>query len=190
MIGQMSDWKATLRDGAKLAAEGLQDAGQTLREAASQAGKTVGIGVGHIRVVGERRARWGSDYRGAIILEPTEPLEASRLTIEVFAQRKRLAVEKLARRRVATTHEVIARNEVELDGARTYRGERVPFTIAIPDPTQPTVTVDGLLGQAVRAAQAFQAASELSLRWWLVATLHLPWRRSLRKKAELAVDRR
>jgi hypothetical protein len=184
----MSDWRAFLGDSARLAAEGVQEAGAKLRETATQATKVVGIGVGTIRIVGERRGVCGADYRGAVILEPTEPIEAERLCLEVFATRKRLAVERLAQKTVATDQDVIARNEVDLSGPRIYTAETIRFTIAIPDPDRPIPEVDGVLGQTIRAARAFQSMTELSVQWWLRATLHIPWRRNLRKTAALAVE--
>ncbi|MEM6993399.1 MAG: hypothetical protein AAF721_22995 [Myxococcota bacterium] len=190
----MADWKKLLDSavgqvgaGAKAAGEGLRDATDGLRQVADDARKVAGIGVGEIGISIVLGARIGGKLHGHVTLDLPEPIPAKRLVITLQAWRTRIPIENL-RNKQATT---LARESVyilaqDIADERTFESGRFPFTFDIPDePTE--IEVDGLLGEAVKAARAFKGLTEGELRWELEAHLEIPWKRNLHKKVRISI---
>ena len=171
----MADWKKWM-DGA------AESVGRGLRGAADGARKVVGIGVGKISIDGPQRAYRGDQYCGEVILELSEPIEDSTLEVSLEATRKRITIEKNnGRTGTRTVTDTVFKRVVQVSQAGTHESGTYPFEIDVPS-EESEIEVEGWLGNAVRAAQALKAMTEGELRWSVIATLEVPWRRNLKTK--------
>ncbi len=194
VIDHVPDWKKLLdsavsqvSEGTKAAKEGLLEATEGARKVAADAGKVAGIGVGDIAITVAGPAYMGGEIRGTIALQLPEPVAAERLSIALRARRARIPIENLRKRNATPLQtEDVFDFAVDVDGDRTYETGEHTFAIDIPeDPPEPEVP--GFLGDALKAARAFQSMTQSELRWRLVATLHLPWKRNLTKTIDVVV---
>lgn len=193
----MPDWKKLLDTtkkqvgkGLEVAGEGAKVAGQGLRQAAEGARKVAGIGVGTITLEpGRSSYELGDEIRGTITLELTEPIPAKRLVVALEATRKRYVMERGADGRTSRVprRETLVHHEVELGGERTYESGVRNFTVPIPHRIEAKVELDGMIGDALRAAQALRSMTESPIHWTLTAFLDIPWKRNLSKQIDLAV---
>ena len=91
----MPDWKKLLETTKKQVGEGAKIAGQGLRQAADEARKVAGIGVGSITIEPSRSSyELGDTIRGTVELELTEPVPAKRLVVALEATRKRYVIQR------------------------------------------------------------------------------------------------
>ena len=185
MVG---DWKKLFDSAVSQVGEGAKAATEGVRGVADDARKVVGIGVGDLAIKVHFRAYMGGRVKGTLSLSLPEPIPAERLSIALRAQRSRIPVENLRRRGASGLQtEDVYDFSVDLDGSRTYETGEYEFSIDIPNEAPEPATVPGFLGDALKAARALQSMTESELRWRLVATLHIPWKRNLTKTAELVV---
>ncbi|MEM9463309.1 MAG: hypothetical protein AAGF11_54710 [Myxococcota bacterium] len=191
LLSGVADWKKIFDDAVDQIGEAATAAGEGLRQAAGEAGKVVGIGVGSIelRVDGGTSHRLGARITGTVALTLAEPVPAKGLTVTLQAtRRRRVLVEDHRRgRRTAMRNEVIYEFVGEVGGEQTYASGEHAFAVELPLTIEVPVEVDGLLGDALRAVRTVQAMTERPIRWQLVATLVIPWKRNLSKAIDLAV---
>jgi len=191
------DWKKLLEttkkqvgEGAKIVGEGAKVAGQGIRQAADEARKVAGIGVGTIALEPSRSSyELGDTIRGTVTLELTEPIPAKRLVVALRATRKRYVMQRGSDGRTAPVQrsETIVDHEVELGGQHTYESGVRQFTVPIPARIDAKVEVDGLIGDVLRGAQALRSMTESPIHWTLTAFLDIPWKRNLSKQIDLSV---
>ncbi|MEZ4454385.1 MAG: hypothetical protein R3B09_33345 [Nannocystaceae bacterium] len=182
----MADWKKILEDAAQQIGEAATAAGQGIRQAAGEAGKVVGIGVGSIDL---RTARTtyglGQTIRGVVGLRLEEPVAARRLIVTLRATRSRSV--RSSGQGPTTETEVVHDFSIELAGEETYESGEHDFTLDLPWQIESKVDVGGFLGDALKMARAVQSMNAGRLRWRLTATLEIPWRRNLSKSIDLNV---
>jgi hypothetical protein len=180
----VADWKDLLESTVSSA----KAVGEGLRHVANEAQKVAGIGVGELAITLSHRAHRGETLHGTVRLELPEPIDARCLMLALRARRARIPVENL-RTQQATPLELedVFDLAVELAGAQRYASGSFAFAIDIPDEI-PTVELEGLLGQALRAARAFKSLTHGELRWRLVAWLEIPWKRNLQHEAAIVVN--
>ena len=186
----MADWKKLLdstRDGLE---QSVRTAGDALTQAADGARKVAGIGVGSIAIAPEHnRYCLGDTVRGSLTLELSEPTPARHLSVTLRATRKRLALENLGRRGGARRMEteVAFEHIIEVRGEQTFESGQFSFDVDIPTEIDPPVEIGGLLGDALRGAAALKSMTESKLRWKLIATLEIPWKRNVQHEIDVAV---
>jgi hypothetical protein len=193
----MPDWKKLLDtaktqvgEGAKLVGEGAKVAGQGLRQAADEARKVAGIGVGSISIEPTRSSyELGDTIRGILKLQLTEPVPAKRLIVVLRATRKRTVIERGSDGRTSPVqrNETLVEHEVELGGQRTYESGTHQFTVPIPNRIDAKVELDGMIGDALRAAQAIRSMTQSPIHWTLTAVLDIPWKRNISKHIDLSI---
>lgn len=182
----VADWKKLLDDAVGQLGEAAQAAGQGLWQVAGEAGKVVGIGVGSIEVRTARSThRLGETIRGVVSLRLQEPVEASALTVVLRATRRTRV--RGGGQGAAVEDEVIHEFSVALGGEQVYESGEHEFALELPRELEARAEVGGLLGDAVRAARAFKSMTEGRLRWRLVVTLVIPWKRNLSKAFDVNV---
>lgn len=166
--------------------------GSTLKKGAQsavKAGQTVtGVGRGSVRVALEStRASPGGDVRGKVVLELVEPVEARKLVVELRAS-QRVFDARGGVRALATTTTTIYRFESELDGARRYHQEEVPFTLTVPKDTggRPPAPA-GRIGDVARAVSSVVQPTTGPIEWRVIATLVIAFGRDLEHAVDLAV---
>jgi hypothetical protein len=175
----VADWKKLVGDAVSQIGEAAQAAGQGLRQAAGEAGKVVGIGVGSIELRTARSTyRLGQTIHGVVSLRLEEPTAASGLMVALRATRRRLVH---AGQGSSYQDEVVHEFSVGLGGEETYESGEHPFAIELPRELDMRSEAGGVFGQAVAAARAFKSMTEAKLRWRLVVTLVIPWKRNLSK---------
>lgn len=180
----MPDWKKLVGDAVTQIGEAAQAAGQGLRQAAGEAGKVVGIGVGSIELRTARSTyRLGQTIHGIVTLRLDEPTPASCLVVVLRATRRRLVQGQSPSYQDEVVHEFSA----GLGGEQTYESGEHRFAIELPCELESRPEVGGLFGQAVSAARAFKSMTEAKLRWRLVVTLVIPWKRNLSKAFDINV---
>jgi hypothetical protein len=190
MAGAVPDWKKLLETTKKQVGEGLEVAGQGLRQAAEEARKTAGIGVGSITIEPSRASyEIGDTIRGTVKLQLTEPIPAKRLVIALRATRKRTVIQRGSDGRTAPVQrsETLVEHEVELGGEQTYESGTRQFTVPIPGHIDAKVELDGMLGDALRAAQAVRSMTSSPIHWTLTAFLDIPWKRNLSKQIDVSI---
>lgn len=204
----MPDWKKLFETTKEQVGEGVKVAGQGLRvaaeeakkvagvaaeeakKAAGEAKKVAGIGVGTIVLTPSRSGyELGDTIHGTLELQLSEPVPAKRLVVALRATRKRYVKQRGSDGRVSPVQrdETLVDHEVELAGERTYQSGVHRFTVPIPARMDAKVEIDGLLGDALRAAQTLRSMTESPIRWKLVAFLDIPWKRNLSKEIDLAI---
>jgi hypothetical protein len=186
----MPDWKKLLETTKTQVGEGVKVAGQGLRQAADEARKVAGIGVGSITIEPTRSSyELGDAIRGTVKLQLTEPVPAKRLVVALRATRKRYVLQRGSDGRTAPVQrsETLVEHEVELGGERTYESGTAQFTIHIPDRIDAKVDVNGVIGDALRAAQTLRSMTESPIHWTLTAVLDIPWKRNLSKQIDVSI---
>ncbi|HVI01090.1 MAG TPA: hypothetical protein VM869_20370 [Enhygromyxa sp.] len=186
----MPDWKKLLDTTKKQVGEGAKIAGQGLRQAADEARKVAGIGVGSITLEPTRSSyELGDTIRGTLKLQLSEPTPAKRLVVTLRATRKRYVVQRGSDGRSSPVqrNETIVEHEVELGGERTYESGTHSFTVHIPDRIAAKVEIDGMLGDALRAAQTLRSMTESPIHWTLTGFLDIPWKRNVSKQIDLSI---
>ncbi|MCA9681142.1 MAG: hypothetical protein KC457_03035, partial [Myxococcales bacterium] len=189
----MTDWKKLLDSASSTLGEGVKSAGEGLKTAAEGARKVAGIGVGSIVIHLDRpRHALGDTISGTVELSLTEPIDARRLLVVLFATRKRLAVENLAQpkgKRSAPTmqDERVYEFELTVTGEQVFTSGRHRFEVDLPYALDHAVQGGGLFGDALRAVQTAKSMTQHHPRWKLRATLDIPWKRNLSKTIDLAV---
>ena len=181
----MADWKKLL----DAAVSGAKAAGESVAQAADDARKVAGIGVGEIAIKLNGPAYRGEPLRGWIKLTLPEPIPAKRLVIALRAKRTRIPVENLREKQATPLQfEDVFDIAVDVAGEQTYENDSTYFfSIDVPD-KEPDENVGGLIGDALKAARAFKAMTETELRWRLVAWLEIPWKRNLKKEVSISVN--
>ena len=172
-----------LQDSTAFATEGLRDAAGAMRQAGNGIRKTVGIGVGRIRILAQKRGVRGQDYEGVVILDLREPVAAEKLTLTLHAWRYRLGSGG------PMDAEVIVRQSVVLAESQTFESGRYRFSVSVPEAEQPSDEgFGGLAAKAVKVVRKVQALTTNKPEWKLIATLHIPWRRNLSKTVTVDID--
>lgn len=181
----MADWKKLL----DAAVSGAKAAGESVAQAADDARKVAGIGVGEITITVDGPVYRGEALRGWIKLTLPEPIAAERLVIALRAKRTRIPIENLRNKQATPLQlEDVFDLAVDVAGERTYdNGSMYAFSIDVPD-KEPEEKIGGLIGDALEAARAFKAMTETELRWRLVAWLEIPWKRNLKKEVAISVN--
>lgn len=181
----MADWKKLL----DAAVSGAKAAGESVAQAADDARKVAGIGVGEIAINIDGPAYRGEALRGWIKLTLPDPIAAKRLVIALRAKRTRIPVENLRHKQASPLQfENVFDVAVDVEGERTYESDSTyAFSIDVPD-KEPEDDVGGLIGDVLAAARAFKAMTETEIRWRLVAWLEIPWKRNLEKEVAISVN--
>jgi hypothetical protein len=190
IAGTMPDWKKLLETTKAQVGEGAKIAGQGLRQAADEARKVAGIKVGSITIEPTRSSyELGDTIRGIVKLQLTEPIPAKRLVVALRATRKRYVVQRGSDGRSGPVQrsETLVEHEVELGGERSYDSGTQQFTIHVPARIDAKLDLDGVIGDALRAAQALRSMTESPIHWTLTAFLDIPWKRNLSKQIDLSV---
>lgn len=166
--------------------------GNTIKKGAQsavKAGQTVtGVGRGSVRVaVDPARATPGGDVRGKVVLDLVEPVEAKKLVVELRAS-QRVFDARGGVRALATTTTTIYRFEQELDGARRYHKEEVPFTLTVPRDTggRPQAPA-GRIGDVARAVSSVVQPTTGPIEWRVIATLVIAFGRDLEHAVDIVV---
>ncbi len=166
--------------------------GSTIKKGAQsavKAGQTVtGVGRGSVRVaVDPARATPGGDVRGKVVLDLVEPVEAKKLVVELRAS-QRVFDARGGVRALATTPTTIYRFEQELDGARRYHQEEVPFTLTVPRDTggRPQAPA-GRIGDVARAVSSVVQPTTGPVEWRVIATLVIAFGRDLEHAVDIVV---
>lgn len=187
----MPDWKKLLDSATEQVGEGMKIAGAGLKQAAGEAKKVAGIGVGAITLEPSRSSyELGDTINGTVRLQLTEPIPAKRLVVTLRATRKRYVAQRSSDGRVAPVQrtETLVEHEVELGGERSYDSGAHSFTVRVPARIDAKLDVGGKLGDVLQAAQAFKSMTESPIRWKLVACLDIPWKRNLTKEIDVSVQ--
>ena len=180
----MADWKKLL----DAAVSGAKAAGEGIAQAADDARKVAGIGVGEIAIKTNGPAYRGETLRGTVTLTLPEPIDAKRLVLALRAKRTRIPVENLRNEQATPLQfEDVFDIAVDVAGEQTFQSGSYFFAIDVPDEV-PEEEVGGLIGDALKAARALKAMTQTELRWRLVAWLEIPWKRNLKKEVAIAVN--
>lgn len=166
--------------------------GSTIKKGAQsavKAGQTVtGVGRGTVRVVVDpAKATPGGDVHGKVVLDLAEPIDARKLVVELRAS-QRVFDARGGVRALATTTTTIYRFESELDGARRYHKEEVPFTLTVPRDTggRPQAPA-GRIGDVARAVSSVVQPTTGPVEWRVVATLVIAFGRDLEHAVDIVV---
>lgn len=166
--------------------------GSVVKKAGStavKAGQTVtGVGRGSVKLVLDAtRAAPGGELHGKVVLELTEPVEAKRLVVELRAS-QRIVDARGGVRAIAATTTTIYRFEHEVDGARRYHREELPFTLTVPADTghRPAAPA-GRLGDVARAVSSVVSPTAGPLEWRVTASLVVPFGRDLEHGVDVVV---
>jgi hypothetical protein len=183
----------------------FKSVGSALKKAggvAAQAGKTAGekvVKTGR-QVVGSRgtlavsldRERFapGDEIRGKVTLAIDEPIEGTKLVVQLRATQRTVDYHRAGGvRTVGTSTALIFQFEKELGGARGYGSEELPFTLVVPrDAARAAAAPAGKVGAVARAVSSVVAPTTGPIEWRVQATLVISFGRDLAHGVDIIVD--
>ena len=176
--------------GAKVAAI---EVGKGAKAAANEVRKTVGVGVGELKLDLEKLHYHPSDsVLGKLNLNLSEATDAKRLVVGLRGSRQKTSYSKGAggKQSQDTHDELVHEFEIELAGEQAFEAGVYDFELHIPTDAievKPEIRADGLLGDVARVVTSIATSGTSSVSWQVFAFLDIPWKRNLNHKVDIAV---
>jgi hypothetical protein len=175
--------------------------GRTIRRAKNETKKVLGIGIGCIRIHADAmQYRLGDIVDGALLLQLTDPIPASRLVVQIraFRTEKKIVLDSNGRPHTRTSNKTLHQLERQLDGKRTYlSGQQFHFSLQIPSQIESQfqlskdlsgTRIGNVLSVANAVHQSVRSMTDSTIHWTLSAYLEIPWKVNLTRVVQLNVD--
>jgi len=166
--------------------------GSSIKQTSKQ---VTGIGRGSVKLeLDATKVAPGATLRGRVVLALSEPVEAKRLVVTLWARQKVMNVHTSSSgRSVSTSHSGVYEHDTELGGTKAYESSAFPFELTVPPDAldlKPSASAGvNPIADAMRTVASALSPSAGPIEWQVTARLVIPWGRDFTHDVDIVVAR-